>query len=619
MMWRYRKSPAKGKQEAEAEDDDDDSDDDDGSDSESVEQDEPEDGEEGEEKEDEEEGDSEEEEEFTPKQAKAASPKKKTPVKTKKHAAKKVQIKVGKSMSPKGKASPATKRGPQSALAALAKKVLEPGETVGRSLLASLLNAYKTTNAGKQTNSPDDDRTLYTAQLEHVARKVVEEHKDNANEAQISLLNLLFRSVGGTSETALDDNLILEDMDSEQWGKVITDLVDDMRYTPIDRVLLCADPEGALHAAAVDGKPDETDFSVSASASGVCEYRKIYEEFWFVLGSVALSESYGQDGHGKENDGEAQDTSFATTNRFDAEMVRELILRVVELVTVGQPDVRAAATIAAMQMGLAVLSRTAEVKAKLEVATRQFNAAKTSNSSNRKAEGLSNQIDSLKRTKEDLEELVVGNVMQGVFMHRYRDSNMHIRSFALESLSKMTLMRPDIFLGDKYLKYFGWMLHDKCACVRQAAIAGISAPFKALAERAKSSSRNRVASLDVDKMQNVISKFLLRLIDCVIDTNIKVQEQAMSLLIKLAQRGFMDDMEDDGAWSQINVRALASETSPLVRRDALYFVIEQLEAWDDDEQEASQGDKRWSKDKNASLLQSNETAVVKKLDSLASW
>lgn len=609
--------PAKGTQEADADADaEDDSDDSDGSDSESGELDEPEE----EEEENNEEVDSDEEETLTPKKAKAASPQKKTPVKkTKKRAATKVQIKVGKSKSPKGNPSPATKGVSHSGLAALSKKVLEPGETVGGSLLASLLNAYKPTNAGKQSNPTDDNRTLYTAQLENVARKVVAEHKDNANAAQVSLLNLLFRSVGGTSETVLDDNLILEDMGSEQWGKVITDLVDDMRYTPIDRVLLCADPEGALHAAAVDGKPDEANVLVSASASGVCEYRKIYEEFWFVLGNVALSESCGQDGHDKEIDLEVQDTSFATTSRFDAEMVRELILRVVELVTVGQPDVRAAATIAAMQMGLAVLSRTAEVKAKLEVATRQFNAAQTCKSSNRKAEGLSNQIDSLKRTKEDLEELVVGNVMQGVFMHRYRDSNMHIRAFALESLSRMTLMRPDIFLGDKYLKYFGWMLHDKCACVRQAAIAGIAAPFKALAQRATSSSRNRVSSLDVDKMQNVISKFLLRLIDCVIDTNIKVQEQAMSLLIKLAQRGFMDDMEDDGAWSQINVRALASETSPLVRRDALYFVIEQLEAWDDDEHEARQGDQRWSKDKNVSLVQSEETVVVKKLDSLASW
>ena len=127
--------------------------------------------------------------------------------------------------------------------------------------------------------------------------------------------------------------------------------------------------------------------------------------------------------------------------------------------------------------------------------------------------------------------------------------------------------------------------------------------------------------MDVDRMQNVMSKFLLRLIDCVIDININVQEKAIALLVVLERKGFMDEIEDDRAWSQINVRALASDTSALVRRDALYFVIEQLEAWDSIEPEQSQdtSSKRWARDKNASLVQSTETAIVRKLDSLASW
>ena len=550
-------------------------------------------------------------------------PKKKTPVKTRKPSSKKVQVRIGeaKSKSPKAPISKVSsansKRGSQNALAALAKKVLEPGETTDNSLVASLLYTYKTENSEKRTHSADDNRTMYTAQLERVARKVVEGHKDDTSRTQVALLNLLFRSVGGTTETILDDDKILEDMDSEQWGQIVTDLVDDMRYTPADRVLLCADPDGAVHAAAIDGKLGDVDIPLSVSASGAREYRKVYEEFWFVLGTVALSEGYTRSGDSKdEGDTETKDESFITTNRFDTEILRDLILRVSELVTVGQPDVRAAAMIAAMQMGLAVLNRSAEIKAKLEVATRQFNATKAGKSGHRKAEALGIQIDSLKRTKEDLEELVIGNIMQGVFMHRYRDSNMHIRAFALESLSKMTLMRPDIFLGDKYLKYFGWMLSDKCACVRQSAIAGLAAPFKALVERTNGTSRNRVVSLDVERMQNVISKFLLRLVDCVIDVNVKVQEQAMALLLILARRGFMDEMEDDRAWSQINVRSLASDTSAIVRRDALYFVIEQLEAWD--EQEQSQ-DKKWSKDTHASLVQSTEILIVQKLDSLAAW
>ena len=506
--------------------------------------------------------------------------------------------------------------------------MLEAGETEDNSLVAALLTAYKVDNlTGSDSKSNKfakvDNRTIYTAQLERIARKVVLSHREDTNKAQINLLNLLFRSVGGTVDTNIDNNTILEDMDSEQWGQVVTDLVDDMRYTPVDLVLLCADPGGAVHAAALDGKPDDYDIPIVPSAHGVREFRKIYEEFWFVLGTIALSEGYARVRESKydDDDSDALNSTTPTNTGFDTEVTRDLILRVSELVTVGQPDVRAAAMIAAMQMGLAVLNRTAEVKAKLEVATRQFNVAKACKSGSRKAEGLANQMNTLKRKKEDLEELVVGNIMQGVFMHRYRDTNMHIRAFALQSLSKMTLIRPDIFLGDKYLKYFGWMLSDKCACVRQAAISGLAAPFNALAERATDSSRSIVATVDVDKMQNVLSKFLLRLIDCVIDVNINVQEKAMALLLVLERKGFMDEIEDDQAWSQINVRALASDTSTLVRRDALYFVIEQLETWDVIEPEQSQdiNSKRWARDKNASLVQSKETAVVQKLGSLASW
>ena len=577
---------------------------------------------------------SDEEGEFTPRKEKKQSPQKKSNSTVKKRMGNKIQIKVRSENSntnpqtPKIKRSlPSTKRGSQNALAALAKKVLEAGETEDNSLVAALLTAYKVDNFlgsnGKPNQSAKGENcTIYTAQLERIAGKIVLSHKDDANKAQINLLNLLFRSVGGTADTNIDSNTILEDMDSEQWGQVVTDLVDDMRYTPVDLALLCADPAGAVHAAAVDGKPDDFDIPISPSAYGVREFRNIYEEFWFVLGTKALSEGHVLAREAKHDDDSVElDTTTHVNTGFDTEVTRDLILRVSELVTVGQPDVRAAAMIAAMQMGLAVLNCSAEVKAKLEVATRQFNVAKTSKSGTRKAEGLANQMNTLKRKKEDLEELVVGNIMQGVFMHRYRDANMHIRAFALQSLSKMTLIRPDIFLGDKYLKYFGWMLSDKRACVRQAAISGLAAPFIAVAERATDSSRNLVPSMDVDRMQNVMSKFLLRLIDCVIDININVQEKAIALLVVLERKGFMDEIEDDRAWSQINVRALASDTSALVRRDALYFVIEQLEAWDSIEPEQSQdtSSKRWARDKNASLVQSTETAIVRKLDSLASW
>jgi len=174
-----------------------------------------------------------------------------------------------------------------------------------------------------------------------------------------------------------------------------------------------------------------------------------------------------------------------------------------------------------------------------------------------------------------------------LFVHRYRDSNEHIRAMCIESLSRMTLQRPDLFLTDKYLKYFGWMLHDKDHHVRIAALNGLYQPFKAVQD---AQDGKEVAPADeflmIDKIQlglleNVVGKFLSRIVSAIKDPKPEVQEVAMKVLLMLLQNGFLDDCEDDGVWDPINQRALSERASPAVRRDALYFVFEQLEAFDD--------------------------------------
>ena len=47
----------------------------------------------------------------------------------------------------------------------------------------------------------------------------------------------------------------------------------------------------------------------------------------------------------------------------------DLVLRVSERITVGQPDIRAAATVAAVLLGRAVLDRTVVLQSKLDAAT----------------------------------------------------------------------------------------------------------------------------------------------------------------------------------------------------------------------------------------------------------
>jgi len=275
-------------------------------------------------------------------------------------------------------------------------------------------------------------------------------------------------------------------------------------------------------------------------------------------------------------------------------LIRDLVLRVTELVSVGQPDVRSVATAAALHMGHSILEKTILLGSKLTISTRQFAASNNSN----KTEALRNAISSLKRTRSNLDEVCVGPILQGVFVHRYRDSNPYIRSMCLTSLSRMTIQRPDLFLSDKYLKYFGWMMCDRESIVRVSALDGLLAPFR--------------HNVDLSLMDHVIAKFLPRMAECVIDVSIEVQEKAVELLLGLLREGFLDDVEDETLWNRINFRSIDRNTSDKVRRIALYFVMEQLEAFDDGEET--------QKSKNAKgIKESLELRKSQRLDALASW
>jgi cohesin complex subunit SA-1/2 len=401
-----------------------------------------------------------------------------------------------------------------------------------------------------------------------------------------------------------EEEVILDDMDANDWARVVTDLVDDMRHVPANRILLCADPLGAVHQSQEllerekdeggDGKNKGADTTSSTAFAAAIEYRKIYEEFWYILGHVALTEggmassSGGNDFSRVDEDDDDGDGEEAPIVRLDAELVRTIALRVVELSPVGQPDVRAAATLAALGMAHATLDRSVTLTRKMDVAARQYAAAKkATGGGGKKAEALKVRMESLKRTVEDLDEVVLGPVIQGLFVHRYRDSNEHIRTMCISSLSRMALQRPDIFLTDKYTKYFGWMMHDKDHRVRCASLEGLHLPFKAVSDLAEGKARLAgnenlmIEKIELTRLEQVVAKFLPRIVDSVLDPVGTVQVVAMNLMLALLKGGFLDDVNDDKLWDQTNQRSLANDAPPNARKNALYFILEQLEAFDD--------------------------------------
>lgn len=422
------------------------------------------------------------------------------------------------------------------ALASLAKKVLTDQETPETSLVAALLlSGSGESKGGKKRSAPSSDETTasscYTAGLQTVARRVLEQHKDNANAVEVSLFNLVLRSVGGTS--LLDADTVLDDMTDDEWAVKVEETVSEMGDTPPDQVLLTAHP-------------------TAKAGAGAAEYRALFAEFWYQLAATALTTAPAGSVDG-------------TSDRFQVEWVRDISARLIELVGLGVPDIRHAFATALYQMGHAMLDHTADLRAKLDTAARQLSVAARHQQS-RKAEALQQQVDAWNRIVADLEEIVKDTIM-AVFTVRFKDEDVSVRVASLQALSKYCGSRPDIFVTSFYLKYFGWMLSDKEPPVRLAAIEGLTMPFS--------------NKLETTGMSSVIAKFMGRLTDCVIDVDPSVQELAMKLLLLLLRQDHFNDEDNERIWHQINARALDPLTTVSVRRDALYFVMEQIDAFDE--------------------------------------
>eukprot|EP00547_Thalassionema_nitzschioides_P014618 CAMPEP_0194233122 /NCGR_PEP_ID=MMETSP0158-20130606/1202_1 /TAXON_ID=33649 /ORGANISM="Thalassionema nitzschioides, Strain L26-B" /LENGTH=1373 /DNA_ID=CAMNT_0038965965 /DNA_START=18 /DNA_END=4139 /DNA_ORIENTATION=+ len=446
------------------------------------------------------------------------------------------------------------KKSPKVLLRQLANKVLEQEETPETSLMAALLQHAI-------ASKPSNDATF---DFESFIRDSILP-RDDAYEVQADLIHLLFRAVGGVHSPPYLDAAKLEDYNHDDWDKVTNQLVDDMRYTPIPFFLLSNYDWEQQHQQSMDMHQ---------------AFRQAWEAFWYQLVEVTLS----------------------SNDRFAMEMVKDWNVRLHELLEVSQPDIRAAAVMASMQMALSLLKLSCDTKAKLARYERQVKSC-SSSQKKKKQLLLDEQVQPTKRWLEELETLVDTN-FTAVFMNRYRDSNPVIRAYNLSVLTQMMVQRPDLYLRDKYLKYIGWTLSDKNAQVRCAAIDGLLAPYS-----------------DMDALQNVVRKFLPRLADCTIDVSTKVQEKSMSLFLKLAKASLLEDFDDDLLWEQINNRALAADTTAVVRRDALYFIMDQLEAFDDQEEEEQKPTKNstWKRDKKASLVKTKEIGIAKKLSALASW
>ncbi|KAI4871356.1 hypothetical protein NFI96_026581 [Prochilodus magdalenae] len=185
---------------------------------------------------------------------------------------------------------------------------------------------------------------------------------------------------------------------------------------------------------------------------------------------------------------------------------------------------RHTSTLIAMHLMSAVVEVTALVYAQAEVTQRRLQLEKNKGAQHRATERLEELQNSLNELLEHEEELrsLTNAVFKGVFVHRYRDRVPEIRAICMREMRAWLRGNPAAFLNDGYLKYIGWMLHDKQASVRMQCVLTLQKLYE---------EKDFIGRLEL-----FTSRFKERLLCMVLDKDSDVAEETVRLLLLIKQR-----------------------------------------------------------------------------------
>ncbi|KAL7861045.1 hypothetical protein AOLI_G00173940 [Acnodon oligacanthus] len=192
---------------------------------------------------------------------------------------------------------------------------------------------------------------------------------------------------------------------------------------------------------------------------------------------------------------------------------------------------RHTSTLIAMHLMSALVEVVAVVYAQIEVTQRRFQLEKSKSAQHRvpeRLEELQNSCNELLEHQEELHSLT-NTIFKGVFVHRYRDKVPEIRAICMAEMKVWLKEYPAAFLNDGYLKYLGWMLHDKQASVRMQSVLSLQKLYE--------------EQDFIGRLELFTSRFKERLLNMVLDKDSDVAEETVRLLLLIKQK--MEDVLTD--------------------------------------------------------------------------
>uniref|UniRef100_A0AAR2LF71 Cohesin subunit SA n=1 Tax=Pygocentrus nattereri TaxID=42514 RepID=A0AAR2LF71_PYGNA len=208
---------------------------------------------------------------------------------------------------------------------------------------------------------------------------------------------------------------------------------------------------------------------------------------------------------------------------FDNYLLNTLISLLTELSASCVRAFRHTCTLAAVKLLSALVNVALSLSVSVDNSQRLYEVELAKTSSKRvspRLERIQRKITELQDRKLETEDMMDA-IFKGVFLKRYRDVIPEIRAICMEELTVWMKLYSPVFLNDTYLKYVGWMMHDKQPDVRLKCVLGLQALYQDV----------HLSS----KMDLFTSRFKERMISMTLDKDHEVAVQAMRLLMVISQ------------------------------------------------------------------------------------
>ncbi|XP_044073154.1 cohesin subunit SA-2 isoform X1 [Siniperca chuatsi] len=208
---------------------------------------------------------------------------------------------------------------------------------------------------------------------------------------------------------------------------------------------------------------------------------------------------------------------------FDSYLMNTLISLLTELSNSYVRAFRHTCTLAAVKLLSSLVAVALSLSVGIENSQKLFEVQKTKTmrqKSTLQLERIQKKITELQEKRAEIESMM-DIIFKGVFLKRYRDVLPEIRSICMEELGLWMKLYSSAFLTDSYLKYMGWMMHDKIPDVRLKCVLGLQDLYG--------------DPLLLPKLDLFTSRFKDRMISMTLDKDNEVAVQTMKLLLLISK------------------------------------------------------------------------------------